>query len=523
MKIWVVSMECAGIIEAGGVKNVTYSLCKEFSLLKHDVTLFIPVYKTNEWKLITDFQNNVFENHEIFHCGKNEMVSYSTGKFADGNFKVVFINHPVFGEKEAVYTYTENESRLNPEHRKGKGHVDTLFSDALFAKSVIEYGSLNPAQLPEIIHCQDASTALVPAFSKFLPCHDLYNKTKSIVTIHNAGPAYHHNYSSMGEAFWYTGLPEKLLTDSLNDFRIEPFLIAHNSGACLTTVSENYAKELSDPFYNNETEGLATVFFTKGIKIKGITNGIDVERYNPVNTKESLLPYAYDPKTGDLEGKFNCRRDFVLKLNDPDYIIPDTTKYGKIDYSSEEKQIYIAYHGRITHQKGLNVLLDSIPAILSNYNEVRFIIMGQGDSELENEIIKLTTSYSGKICFINGYERSAARLTTAVCDFIVLPSFFEPCGLEDFIAQIFGTVPVAHKTGGLNKIINEKNGFLYSNNTHEELIAKLSEVISIKKHNPKMISRIIKEGARYTEKKYLWRSVIKNNYLPFFKEILKNN
>ena len=113
-------------------------------------------------------------------------------------------------------------------------------------------------------------------------------------------------------------------------------------------------------------------------------------------------------------------------------------------------------------------------------------------------------------------------MVCAINDFIVLPSYFEPCGLEDYIAQAYGTLPVAHRTGGLNKIINEKSGYLYDRNCSECLTAKLCEVIMIKKLKPSEITKVIKSAASYIHKEYLWKTVVQKKYLPFFKEILKN-
>jgi len=521
MKLWFVSMECAGIAEAGGVKNVTFSLCKEFSDLKHKVTLFIPVFKCNEWDLISDYEDCL--ESEVSICGKIEPVVYKKGICTDGNFDVVFINHPSFAEKEAVYTYTEHEQSLNPEHKKGNGHKDGLFIDILFQKAVAEYGrKITKSEIPDIIHCQDASTAVLPAFVNELKC---YKKTKCIVTIHNCGPAYHHEFSSIGEAAWYTGLSTELLETSLNKGRCEPFLIAANSNAELTTVSETYAEEITNPFNVDITDGLSPIFAEKKIHITGITNGFDFERYNPQDTEASLLPFDFNPEKNELDGKFKCRKYFIQNIVNTDNF--DTTgikKFGNLECSSDySKEIYFAYHGRITTQKGLNVLAEAIPGILQNFPNVRFVIAGQGEPALEDQIIELTKHYKGKITFMNGYNKIIARLSSAICDFIVLPSFFEPCGLEDFIAQVYGTVPVAHKTGGLNKIIDEETGFLYDHNNSEVLIAKLSEVIMTKVLKPNQITKIMKAGAASVRKDYLWKTVVQKKYLPFFKEILKKN
>ena len=523
MKLWIVSMECAGIAEAGGVKNVTFSLCKEFSLLNHSVTLFIPVFKCSSWDLIKD-KKKLFSS-QIQICGQVYTVNYFSAKCIDGNFDIIFIDHPVFSEKEAIYTYTEHEFQLNNEHKKGNGHTDSKLMDIMFQKAVAEYGSkIDKKFIPDIVHCQDASTAVLPAF---LNEKEVFSKTKTVVTIHNCGPAYHHDFSSIGEAAWYTGLDTNLLSSSLNGLRCEPFLIAANSRSYLTTVSEDYAKELLDPTNTEQTDGLSKIFAEKNISIKGITNGFDFDRYNPQSKKESLLPFTFNPEKLELEGKYLCRQYFLNNINsveNENLNIPGIKKYGFLEYSQDpKKDIYICYHGRITFQKGITILLDAIPAILDNFDNVKFIIAGQGEQNLENKIIHEAEVLAGRLIFINGYDKALARLCTAVSDFAVLPSFFEPCGLEDFIAQVYGTIPLAHKTGGLNKIIDSESGFLYKKNKCEALIAKLSQVITVKILKPGLINKIIKNGAVKVHKEYLWTNIVKKHYLKFFTEIIKKN
>ena len=233
------------------------------------------------------------------------------------------------------------------------------------------------------------------------------------------------------------------------------------------------------------------------------------------------MPFEFNPEKGELEGKFKCRDYCVEQIQ---YSRLEGVKsYGKINVRPQEKnsQIFISYHGRITNQKGISVLIKAIPAILNNYESVKFIIAGQGEISLEKELIELSSRFDGKVIFLNGYNKEAARLVNAIGDFIVLPSNFEPCGLEDFISQIYGTLPIANATGGLNKILNYETGFLYHNNTPENLIAKLSEVIALKLYKPETINEMIKKAAIYVHDKYLWKKVINNEYIPFFKSILK--
>ena len=522
MKLWVVSMECAGIAEAGGVKNVTYSLCKEFAGLKNKVTLFIPIFKCNQWDILSEIKD-LNLSAEIELCGKKEKVSYTTAKCIKGNFDVVFINNHCFADKEAVYTYTENEEKQNPNHRRGTGHEDLLYKDILFQKAVAEYGTfILRSEIPDILHCQDASAACLPAFISLKKC---FKKTQTVVTIHNAGPCYHHQFSCIGEAAWYTGLHTELLEKSMNGKTVEPFLISANCGANLTTVSETYAQELLNPENSKQTEGLAPIFAEKGIQIKGITNGFDFDRYNPSDRAASKLPFEFNPEKNDLDGKLKCRKFFIQNIvNTDNYDTAGINKFGKLECSTEFiKETYIFYHGRITSQKGISVLTAAIPAIIENYQNVRFVIAGHGESVLELEIIALTEKYPGKITFMCGYNQAVVRIATAACDFIVLPSFFEPCGLEDFIGQCYGTIPVAHRTGGLNKIEDGKTGFLYQNNTPEGLAAALSEIITIKELKPGVINKMIKAAALSVHQKYYWKNVIQKKYLPFFKDILKNS
>lgn len=519
MTLWIASMECAGIAEAGGVKNVTYSLCKEFSALNHKAILFIPVFGCNSWNDIKNLTE--VGKVDISLCEKSETVIYSKGLCISGNFEVVFINHKIFQEKEAIYTYTEKEQAQNPQHIKGNGHTDSLYMDSFFQKAVAAYCNFaDLSEKPDIIHCQDASTALIPAFIKQ---YDFFSKTNCVVTIHNAGPAYHHEFSCFDEAEFYTNLPPEILKNSQNGNRVEPFLIAANCNAKLTTVSEKYAEEISNPENANSTDGLSPLFYSKKIKITGITNGFDFSRYNPSRKKESLLPFAFSPANLNLEGKYKCRSYFLKNTASKNSKkIEGIKKYGFIEADSG-KEIFLCYHGRITSQKGITILTDSIPQILTKNSNLRFVIAGQGEQSLEEKLISLSNSYSGKIMFLNGYERLTVRLCTAISDFIVLPSFFEPCGLEDFIAQTFATLPIAHKTGGLTKIIDGKTGFLYEENTAGKLSQKILEVTDLFCTQNEKIKQMIQNAAIYVKKEFNWKNVIKKYYLPFFKNFEKNS
>ena len=522
MKIWIVSMECAGLAEAGGVKNVTYSLCKEFSDIGNEVTLFTPTFGCTNFDAIENLHNENFPPVKINMCDKPEFITFSTGTLKGTNTKVVFINHKSFLEKRDVYVYTEEDEKLNPNNKKGIGHSDSLFLDTLLSKSVAEYGKfINKELIPDIIHCHDASTAVTPAYVK-QNNKEIYNKTKCVVTIHNAGPAYHHEFIDFNQAKYYTHLEDCILTNSCNNNRIEPFLIAAQY-ASLTTVSSFYAQEITNPENDEITDGLASLFHNKQIKITGITNGIDFERYNPRNKDKSLLPFEFDCTTGNLKGKEKCREYFIEQIYNKSYkensYFKELTKYGTLEKTtSKDKEIFFSYHGRLVWQKGINILQDTIKRIINSNENIRFIIMGQGNKDLEEQTENLANTYPGKVLYLKGYNQSCARLVLAATDFCIIPSFFEPCCLEDFISQIYGTLPIAHYTGGLKKIIDNETGFTYSPNTSEKLEKKILEVSDkfITKRNE--INQMIEYTSNYIRKNYSWAEIVKK-YLIFFKNI----
>ena len=131
----------------------------------------------------------------------------------------------------------------------------------------------------------------------------------------------------------------------------------------------------------------------------------------------------------------------------------------------------------------------------------------------------LAEKYSGKVVYLKGYDRVIARLSVASADFSLHPSYFEPCGLEDFIAQTYGTIPVAHATGGLKKILDGKTGFLYSPNTSESLGKVLTKLVEIVGSNGrKSISTIIRDASVYIHEKFSWDKVAVE-YEKLYKEI----
>ena len=546
MKIWVVSNECSGLSEAGGVKDVTYSLCENFSQ-KNDVTLFIPLYGCTNLSCVKFTGDKELEG-KVSLCGQNISVKFSKALLISTGIKIVFIKHQAYSEKKGVYVYTQEEEKENPMHARGMGHEDVHFLDSLLCKAVALYGTIiGKNQEPDIIHCQDASTAMTPAFVELLK-PDYFNKTKCVVTIHNAGPAYHHEFSDLNEAIWFTELPWNWLTDSMNGQRVEPYLISSRF-ACLTTVSSFYAEEISKPQENDYTDGLSRIFSERKIDVKGITNGIDYFQYAPEYPEISLLPFSMNPFCGKLEGKLK-NRDFFLSLckneslnkedsgNDQELKSEKNQNEEKADFSFSQKEkylsnflrfgflekakkaVYFVFHGRLVWQKGIHVLCQAISELLQSNNFLRFVIVGQGDPQIEKKLEELADKYSGKFVFFEGYNHYLPRLAVSQADFSLIPSSFEPCCLEDFISKLFGTLPLAHATGGLKKIIDGETGFLYSPNTKESISSCILKAAELKTKEPETIKNMIVWASNYVRTVYSWEYVTEK-YIKLFRLLKK--
>lgn len=518
-------MECAGIAEAGGVKDVAYALTKGFSKAGCSVTLFMPFFGCTRTDSVEDFEKFCINDVKIPVCGRNEYVSFSIGTLFDGAVEIVFVEHPAFAEKKAVYVYTAEEEAQNPLHVRGKGHEDALFIDALFSKAVAVYPSfIQKEKSPDIVHCHDASTAVFPCYAKMYNEH-FFSKSRHVVTIHNAGPAYHHEFRDADEASFYTSLDRSVLLSALNGTRVEPFLLA-SSNAELTTVSTFYAEELMNPANVELTDGLSLLFYQKNIRITGITNGIDYSLYKPESKKASMLPYSYSPRKGNLRGKKQNRKFFLSfcrkrlsKKKLASEFMQGIKRYGWIDIGlSSKKPVFFMYHGRLVSQKGIPLLLEAVPMILREIPDARFFIVGQGETDLEEKLRNITQDFDGKIVFFNGYNAPVSRLVAAASDFALIPSVFEPCCLEDLISQVYGTIPIAHSTGGLKKIIDEKSGFLFMHLDAESLFRSVQRAVSLFREHKKF-NAMISWTAEYVHNIYSWDYVIQKKYLKFLKKI----
>lgn len=514
--VYVVAREYAYIAEAGGVKNVTRSLAEGLSRAGSRVTVFLPRYG------FIGVPCEPLFSVSIHILGTIHNVTFF--RHDSNGVKVILVGASVYSGKHQVYVYTEEEEALIPGARRGSGHIDGDEMNALLQLAVIRF-VLASGDRPDIVHCHDAHTALLPVIARENPEVSRYFAFSGfIVTIHNAGPGYRQSLPDSGYASRLTGLPAQLFSTAVVRGRIEPFLLAAEYAA-LTTVSPWYAEELLSPHFDSHTEGLSAEFRARGIIIRGITNGIDRLRYCPRDRALSLLPYTFNPAEDEIEGKYKCRDTLIDRLrarNLPAHI----TQFGHFTESSNF--VLLCYQGRIAEQKGIKTLIEAASIALPADVGIYLIIMGQGDFILEKSLEQLAKSLPGHCVYLRGYDKALARLVVASSDFIVLPSEFEPCGLEDMIAQFFGTIPIARAVGGLLKILDGETGFLYggdsSPNDPRELARTVLRLSSrfTETGGTKSVGApfrdIVRRAARAVAVNADWDRIIRDSYIPLYLE-----
>lgn len=523
--LWLVTREYAGIAEAGGVKNVACSLAEGLVRKGLAVKVFIPRYGCVRQEGLPAGIIRITIMDKVYE------VTFS--RFELHGVVIILVGSRIFSEKKAVYTYTDAEEHSITGASRGKGHFDTDSMNVLLQKAVIEW-ALMTQEVPDIIHCQDAHTAILPALIR---CNaqiaSFFSRTACVVTIHNAGPGYRQSIPSLARASYLTGLDESCLARSLLNGNVEPFLLSEQYGN-VTTVSPWYANELTSSAYNALTEGLSGEFEKRKTVITGIINGIDYHRYEPSDTTRSLLPFSFDPIRDDFAGKYACR-DYFIDWVSRSLETPHLTCFGTLE--DDPHAVYFSYHGRIVWQKGLDVFEETARIVLDHVPTARFVILGQGDPVLEGLLARTSMRYPGRFVFIRGYERTLARLAVAISDFIVLPSMFEPCGLEDYIAQIFATIPVAHAVGGLQKIIAGENGFVYRSDQHgsqESQVSVLAPLL-IELAQPVVESsgrgcasvstyrKMMSFGSRYVRDVCNWDTILESAYVPYYRRLLDSD
>lgn len=413
MKIAFVTTECVPYAKIGGLADVAGALPKALEKLGCEVKVFLPKYLNIDESKFGLHYNWAISEMPIRINGIVHSVHLHQAKLPGSNVEVNFIDCPHYFNRGRIYTNDFDE--------------DERF--ILFSKGVIE--SLQRfGWAPDIIHCNDWQTSLIPLFIKDNYSWDkMFDKTATVFTIHNIGYQGRFSKSTLlaaeirGDLYYPNGPVE--FEESVS-FMKTGIVFAD----IINTVSNKYSHEILTEEYG---AGLHNVLRSRKQDVFGILNGIDYEEWNPETDK--FLPYKFSAK--DLSGKTKNKKFLMEHFHLP----------------FDEDKPLIGVVSRLVDQKGFDIFSGAINDLMSL--DAKWIVLGNGEYKYESFFNELPQHFPGKIRTYIGYNNELSHLVEAASDIFVMPSRYEPCGLNQIYSLKYGTVPVVRKTGGLADTVKD--------------------------------------------------------------------
>ncbi len=417
MKIAFASSEVVPFAKTGGLADVAGALPKELSKLGNEVKVFMPKYYTiNEHKYGHQYDSLIGEL-KISTGGYEHSVHVFYGKLPDSDVDIYFVHYPNFFHRDKIYTEDWDE--------------DERF--ILFSKAVIQIMQ-KLGWAPDIMHVNDWQTSLIPVLLKENYGWDkLFHNTKTVLTIHNIG--YQGRFSI--ESYKRAELPPHLYENNgplvhEGDSNFLKAGILYSD--VINTVSETYAKELLTPELG---AGMDKYLWQRNNDFYGIVNGVDYNIWNPETDEHIPFHYSLHDLTGKEENKKFLLNKFNLNF---DVTVPT-----------------IGIISRLVAQKGFDIIAEILEDILNQ--NIQLIVLGSGENKYQEMFKNAANKFPSKIGVYIGYNENLAHLIEAGADIFLMPSHYEPCGLNQIYSLKYGTVPVVRKTGGLADTVQDWNEY----------------------------------------------------------------
>ncbi len=525
-RVWMLAREYGAIAGAGGVKDVVRGLSKALVEGKGiETTVVLPAYGFLDLEALGAEETGISFMVQMDYAGEERSEEVSFLKLEREGVAIYLIRAERFSEKRAIYTYTEEDELLDPGRKKGTGHYDYFAMNLLHQKAALGL-SLYLNMRPDLFHCHDGHTACVPALIREIEGYrQFFSRSGAVVTIHNAGLGYHQEVADLPFAKANTGLPWRVIYGSLLNGAFDPFLAGASYGP-VNTVSENYARELQETELDALTGWLGHALKDRGITLLGITNGIDIEQYDPRDPERLGIPEGFDPFKGDFSGKRRCKKRLLSMLSSGEAAVEfmagrysHISVSGSLEYRPDLPLLTVV--SRLSEQKGIDLIVDMLEKGYLAGDSFNMVILGSGKAEIEQRLRALTSvpGISGRLCVLFGYDNNLANQIYAAGDFFLLPSRYEPCGLTDFIAQLMGNLPIVRATGGLVKVMDGKTGISFKELSAAALARAVKRALSIYRESPELLRDMQITAARTIEENYTWDRVVER-YIGLYQKAL---
>lgn len=484
MNIAIAASEAAPFAKTGGLADVVGSLPKALNQIGCEVKVFIPKYSAiDEARYDLHYEYAIGEM-PIRVGGIEWPVHVQRSTLPGSSVEIYFIDCPHFFHRASIYTDDKDE---------GERFV-------LFSKAVIE--TLQRLQwAPDVVHCNDWQTALIPLLLQDTYKWDmLFSDTAHLLSIHNIGyqglfPRSIVRAAELREDLFYPGGPLELHGKVC--FLKAGILFSE----IISTVSETYAHEILTPEFG---AGMETILHTRERDLYGIINGIDDDAWDPET--DNHLPYTYS--ASNLEGKLK-NKAFLLMNTGHEF--------------SEDRPV-IGIISRLVAQKGFDLVADAIDDLMAM--DAQWVVLGSGEDRYENLFTAMAHSLPHKVWTYIGFNNELAHLIEAGADIFLMPSRYEPCGLNQMYSLRYGTVPIVRKTGGLADTVHDwdeqkalgqdtGNGFSFIDATGHAMSTSVYRALEVFKNKP-VWHRIQMNGMK---RDFSWRASAKK-YLELYEKAL---
>ena len=454
MKILMLASECAPFSKVGGLADMVSSLSKQFAEDGCDVKVWTPFYSSI--KRADNFKRVLAPLSVHLGWGIEEFAAVWSAPL--GKAEALFLEFNKFYDRQGIYNYN------------GVSFEDNGARFAFMCRAAMDY-CLATGWIPDIIHCHDWPAGLAPVYLNTTLRNSPLGHSATLFTIHNL----QHQGIFDRSILEYAGIPmREFRSDSCESMGMLNMLKGgvYNSTK-ITTVSSTYAREIQTKEYGC---GLENVLKFRAADLIGIINGVDLEEWSPETDKYIKSNYSLKSMKGKAVCKEALQQRLGLEIN------PNVPLFGVVS--------------RLYDQKGLDLLARIAQPLVDNMS-IQLAILGSGEPWLEDAFRNLENANKGRIASYIGYDNSLSHQIEAGADFFIMPSRFEPCGLNQMYSMRYGTLPIVRRTGGLADTVGQYEegtgkgeGFVFESPTAEALYNTIGWACSTWYDRPKDIANL---------------------------------
>ena len=469
MKILFIASEVEGLVKTGGLADVAYALPKELQKLGHDVRIVMPAYRSLN-DIWVQWPKQEFST-KISHFN-TETVAACYG--AHEGIPVIAIDHPASFDRNGIYDDGHQAFYDNP------------YRFTVLTKAALDWCKLEDWR-PDIVHANDWQSSLAGFFLNEHYRYDpFFSATRSVLSIHNGA------YQMHCDPHWLAqiGIDQRFYnpTDFEDNGHLNLLKGALGFADGVTTVSPGYAAELTTPIGGH---GIDFKFRNLNRPIVGILNGCDYDQWNPETDPWLLAQFT----TADDGGKARCKLGLQREMG----------------LTIDAKVPLLATICRLVDQKGITYLIPVFKELMAQHN-CQVVMLGSGDPLLVAQLDEIQQAYPHRFRFVNGYDAGLSHRIEAGSDAFLMPSIFEPCGLNQIYSLRYGTVPLVREVGGLQDSVcrlsnSQRNlksatGFMFTDMTEAALLAETLRMLNVYEHKQTQWKAIQRNGMA---KRFSWK------------------